>query len=387
MTKAEEKELRLKSRPPIYPRENERNKGSFDTEFKYKRKPILRYKAITYDWKKEEETKSVKDKSYDLLYYSFFGHKQRVEYSLCPNDKKEIADINVVDNHGNNALLLAIYSKDKSTIKFLANYCKNDFEKSINSNHLNKRSISALHLAVRFGDVETVKILLNARVNVNIKGEYGETPIFDAVRNNHAEMIDILLNYNKNNRANINFKNDFGETPLIAASIRDSYNDALEELINNKVDIRISDNYKKTCLMHSANGNCQKNINSILNKLKTLDYETITEFVNSQDLGLATALMYLAKNGCQSRIKEIISLGGDPKIKDLFQKEAFDYVQSNKNNCAKLLEIATKNYTNVLDKEYFYERIKILEKCMQIPTEKMSKTSLINSSLTYEQSY
>ena len=366
ITKAEKKEEVLNLRPPIYFNKGTvRSKWSFDIDPKIleeMRAIVLRYKALPNNWR------AIEFEKFNLLPFACLGHRKMVKQILFENRNNSEVNINIQDKNCNNALILAIASGDKDTIEFLANYYKGDPERSINLNHLNNRKISALHLAVRKKNINMVKILLDAGADPNIKGQYGESPIFDAVRNSDWEMIDVLLNYNPNNKADIDFKNNFNETPLIAASIKDNYNDALEELLKNeKIDLIAIDINKKTCLMHACYPTSQQNMRSIVRKLRNLDEKTCCEIVNAEDEKGATVLMYLAKTGLDKRIKEIICLGGDPRVKDLTKekKQAFDYVNRNKNNCANLLEIACIKFDRIIKIPGFHNRMGYLNKLME----------------------
>jgi ankyrin repeat protein len=55
-------------------------------------------------------------------------------------------------------------------------------------------SSKLLHRACETNDIEVIDLLVKAKVNVNLKNEYGYTPIYKAVLANNTEAIKRLLN-------------------------------------------------------------------------------------------------------------------------------------------------------------------------------------------------
>ena len=54
--------------------------------------------------------------------------------------------------------------------------------------------LNGLNNAAYHGDIETVKRLINEGKNINGKGWDGDTPLANAIRGEHPEIIILLLN-------------------------------------------------------------------------------------------------------------------------------------------------------------------------------------------------
>ena len=95
----------------------------------------------------------------------------------------------------------------KISIKQLQQYTKNI--ESINIK--NDYGFSPLHFAVSNNSPQKVELLLNLGANVNAKSHYGFTPIFHAVsQTGDLKIVNLLLEAG----ANVNVKNKDGITPL-----------------------------------------------------------------------------------------------------------------------------------------------------------------------------
>ncbi len=73
----------------------------------------------------------------------------------------------------------------------------------------------ALLLAARTGNADTVKSLLTSpNVDINGRDEHGNTPLIEAARFGHDEVVTALLVA----KADVNAKNNQGKTALIVAA-------------------------------------------------------------------------------------------------------------------------------------------------------------------------
>ena len=70
-----------------------------------------------------------------------------------------------------------------------------------------------IYLAVKTGIAKGVKKHLDAGADVNLKDNWGRTPLHYAANGGHKEIAELLIT----NGANINKKNDEGKTPLDSA--------------------------------------------------------------------------------------------------------------------------------------------------------------------------
>jgi uncharacterized protein len=94
-----------------------------------------------------------------------------------------------------------------------------------------------LHWAARMGDEHVVELLLKYKADVNVKGQYGDTPLHDAAACFRGRAVAELL---VAKGANVNAANDFGSTPLHDAAYY--CNKAVAEvLLANGADVNVAD--------------------------------------------------------------------------------------------------------------------------------------------------
>lgn len=308
------------------------------TEFENEQKVTKRYRNTDQDWKAKNGLKGQAEKEADYLKAAFFGNKRDMFYAL----KGETgADINCVDKNGNTALILAVYSRKREAVKFLANYHKDEkgrvlenFAK-IGLDTLNKERVSALHLAVKLGNIEIATILLEAGADVNVVGANKETPIFEAVKNNDVEMIELLTRYG----ANLKLRNKEGMTPGVVACHNRERQAALEYILKtNKESVFISDFAGRTALMHAANNNNGVMMDMILRASK---YDE--NYINAQDkLGVST-LMICCKRGNREASRVLLARGAAPLAEDKNGRTAMSYAKFNGNpTCFEIVQKVAK---------------------------------------------
>jgi len=87
-----------------------------------------------------------------------------------------------------------------------------EYTKNITSiNIKDDYGFTPLHFAISNNQPQKIKILLNMGANVNAKSHYGFTPIYHAVgKNSDLEIVDLLIGAG----AKVNIKNRDGITPL-----------------------------------------------------------------------------------------------------------------------------------------------------------------------------
>ncbi|MBY0404204.1 MAG: ankyrin repeat domain-containing protein [Cyanobacteria bacterium] len=137
-----------------------------------------------------------------------------------------------------------------------------------------------LMLAIEDNDLETVKILLaESRIDINHQNSIGFAPIHTAVRYGNTELVDYLLKKG----ADINVRNNWGETPLHIASKgsdlvpKDKQNSLkmVQKLLSNpKIESNAKTNQLETALHIAANYNQKELVEYLL----TQDFS-----VNDQD--------------------------------------------------------------------------------------------------------
>lgn len=129
---------------------------------------------------------------------------------------KEPNSIILTDKDGRNLLILSIICEHED----LCNYLMENFEFDLN--HRDKMGWSALHYAVQNKFVSIIEKLINSIVNIEVKDDYGNTPLWRATfeSKGDGEIIKILLDHG----ANPNNKNDSEISPKELAENIANYN-------------------------------------------------------------------------------------------------------------------------------------------------------------------
>ena len=122
--------------------------------------------------------------------------------SLLEND-----DINIKDDNGRAALMIAVKNNDLEMVKLLDEF-------GVDLNATDDDGKTALMIAVEKNNQEMVQFLMDLGANINEKDYYqGLTALMIAVENNNQEMVQFLID----NGANIDAIDDNGKTLLMIA--------------------------------------------------------------------------------------------------------------------------------------------------------------------------
>jgi ankyrin repeat protein len=123
--------------------------------------------------------------------------------------------------------------------------CKNNerYKKEIDRKGI-PYSIESFLNRVEVGNKEIIELFINAGMNVNTKGNYGETALMLASVHNNIEMIKFLIEKG----ADINAKSNDGYTPLMFASTQGLL-DVVKLLIENGANVNAQNNDGETALM------------------------------------------------------------------------------------------------------------------------------------------
>jgi outer membrane protein OmpA-like peptidoglycan-associated protein/uncharacterized protein YcfL len=119
----------------------------------------------------------------------------------------------------------------------------------------------ALHDAVRAKNLSQVQMLVENKSKVNLKDQYGYTPLHIAVRLNQYEISEYLINHG----AQVNSVDIYEDTPLLD-STRDDYTELSKLLLCNGADINVKDKYDMTPLHYSS-----KNSNELISEMILAD--------------------------------------------------------------------------------------------------------------------
>ncbi|GJQ87539.1 hypothetical protein Trydic_g20641 [Trypoxylus dichotomus] len=178
-------------------------------------------------------------------------------YAICLNNSKDIvqvlldykADVDLKNKNGETPLSMAIKARnlkiieillqkgahvDYATLSIWANrICADKTENestvqtllSTSINSKGKYGITPLSAAIKLEHADIVQILLNSQADVNCLDEYGLAPLTFAVETGNVRIAKLLLE----NKADVNFRNEFGIVALYVAAFR--RNIAMVELL------------------------------------------------------------------------------------------------------------------------------------------------------------
>lgn len=144
-------------------------------------------------------------------------------------------------------------------------------------------NVTPLHLAAELGDLALVEsLVIDGGAFVNVTDDVGETPLFYALRGQHAEVIKKLIDL----KANLFSKNDEGETPLeFCLSIRD---DRMAELLNqfNGSPLSISFNSPNMRVSTPSYASMSHSACSLSSAMNTSASESTSESLNGSSMDL-----------------------------------------------------------------------------------------------------
>ncbi len=126
----------------------------------------------------------------ELLKYCRIGHIEKVKHIL----KNENVNINIQDDLGNTALMVASIWGETEIVKYLLTYEKED----VNPNLQNVHGTTALMYASYRGYIEVVKLLLNYErksVNPYLQDQDGDTALNFMYCENNMKIGKLLENY------------------------------------------------------------------------------------------------------------------------------------------------------------------------------------------------
>ena len=113
-----------------------------------------------------------------------------------------------------------------------------------------KQNLNAqLLIASQNGDVKEVRSLISQATDVNVRDEYGWTPILWAAMNGHTDVVRVLLAAG----ANPNTRNKYGWTPLMWAAGQ-GYGEIVRSLITSGARLNAQDHNGWTAIMWAWDG-------------------------------------------------------------------------------------------------------------------------------------
>ena len=159
-----------------------------------------------------------------------------------------------------------------------------------------------LFLASEKGYTEIVKLLLEYGADVNVKDNHGETPLYLASKNGHAEIVKLLLAHG----ADVNVRTKHGNTPLYWAS-SNGHTEVVKVLLTHGADVNVKDSYGDTPLLLVSRYGYTEMVKLLL------EYGAD---VNAKNNNGNTALRWASSKGHTEIVKLLLAHGADVNVKN-----------------------------------------------------------------------
>ena len=180
----------------------------------------LLFGATSETFKNEENYNNLKS------LFKKYEHTTDGDKVIITIKKDRIYIINVMSYHSQ---LNTTDTNEDDTSKKLTPYLYNNLIYLFTSiiKEMDDKKNTFLHILAKLGDIKTVNIDLNQKhIDINIKNYDNETPLHEATKNGHKEMVKLLIL----NGADKDATNKIGDTPLHLASFN-GYIDIVKLLI------------------------------------------------------------------------------------------------------------------------------------------------------------
>jgi ankyrin repeat protein len=196
------------------------------------------------------------------------------------------------------------------TMKLVTNRLKQQYNQAHYNSLLSAKTLTFAR------DSQEKQLLLLHEMNYILPGK--QQPLHIAACHNN---IDLAMNMCNHSNTNINAQDENGNTPLFFA-IKNNQKEFLNHLLNKGADPTIL-NGKLQTILHAATFNKNTCIMERLLNTKAL------KNINQQDIKGNTPLIYPTKKNYIDVVKLLLSYGADPDMKNLKNKTASDYTNSN----------------------------------------------------------
>jgi ankyrin repeat protein len=129
------------------------------------------------------------------------------------------------------------------------------FNKQIKQESIKQNPNAQLLIAAQNGKTAEVRSLISQATDVNVRDEYGWTPLLWAAMNGHTEIVRILLV----SGANPNTRNKYGWTPLMWAAGQ-GYGEIVRSLIASGARLNAQDRNGWTAIMWAWDGKQEETV-------------------------------------------------------------------------------------------------------------------------------
>ena len=215
---------------------------------------------------------------------------------------------------------------------------------------------SLLHYAVTGSAMDVINYLLNLNISVNLKDQYGETPLFDCVRKGKLHIAKLLIS----RYANVNFENRHQETPIHLACQKGNM-DMIKLLIESGAFLNKVTQEGKLPIHYAIAGGQTDMIDYIL-KISNQSYDLKDQHGHS-------LLHHATKTANILTIEKLLSEGLDPNgLNDLFETPIFNAIRFGTLETVKLLlhydayiDIKNRRYETPIDTAMIFSKNDILD--------------------------
>jgi ankyrin repeat protein len=275
---------------------------------------------------------------------------------------KKKVDINQTDSYGNTALLWAAQNNHPKTVKKLIEH-----QAQINSKDAYKNT--PFILAAQNGCLEVLQELLNTnQIDINAPNGFGLNPLFLAVINSKADVLEILLRHN----ANINFTDQDQNSALIRAAYK-GHTEIVEKLLSHQANVEIKNKNGDSALIMAAKEGHTRIVEQLIQhgaEINIRGYFKNTPLILAAENGHLPVLIQLLEKGAEINIQNkkgdtalmrAAKKGHIAIVKTLIDKGANVTIQNNHRHCVFTLA-AENGHTEVVKL--------LLEKIEDTPTHK-----------------
>lgn len=142
------------------------------------------------DWATNDKIKKYLTRS-ELLYAAQKNNEQRVKFLINTGR----ADVNQVNEAGDNVLIIACRNGNLPIAKFILSKKGTDNKPAVNINYQNKDGETALYEAVYAGKYDLSRLLLKLGADPNIADTRGNTPLLWTLIANNLKLTELLMQH------------------------------------------------------------------------------------------------------------------------------------------------------------------------------------------------
>lgn len=168
---------------------------------------------------------------------------------------------------------------------------------------------SYLNIAANMGKSKSVSLLLSKNMDVNIRGENGDTPIMGASRGRYHSLVNYLIK----NGADVNLPNSNGDTPL-SVSVSQLDKDNIKSLLNAGANTEIKNSFGNPLILEACKVDAFANQKIAFDIIELLLAKNAN--INASNKYGNTPLAYAINRKNNKLIQFLIEKGADPSGKD-----------------------------------------------------------------------